>query len=146
MKFCMGKRVESHKILLDSCVWIALYDPNDRQHKKAVDLFKKIEKEDPTILVHRLVVIETLSILKYQRILGDDLKEIRMSLVDKRRDCCVGGLLEEFKNEEWKMLEEDNKVGLVDTLLLSYCRDNGLELISFDKALMKTWGELKRRN
>jgi len=37
------------------------------------------------------------------------------------------------------LLEADNKMGLVDILLLDYCIKNNLELVTFDKHLDERW-------
>ena len=76
--------MEKNKILVDSCVWIAFYDINDRQHDKAVDIFQKLQKKNIRPLVHLLVLIETLSILKYKRILKNNLKKIKISMLNNQ--------------------------------------------------------------
>ena len=135
----MGRKSKIKKILVDSCVWIALYDTNDRQHSKAVRVFKNIEKKHLETVVHALVVIETLSILKYKKILGSDLKQIRINLVNDRIENCINQITLESDDNNWKLLEANNKMGLVDILLLNYCRKNNLELITFDKHLNDCW-------
>ena len=135
----MGRKAKIKKLLIDSCVWIALYDPNDRQHGKAVNVFKNIERNKQEIVVHALVVVETLSIVKYKKILGRDLEEIRISLIDKRINNYVSQITVEPGKNDWKLLEANNKIGLVDILLIDYCRKNNLELVTFDKHLNECW-------
>jgi len=135
----MGRKTKIKKILIDSCVWIALYDPNDRQHNKAIRVFKNIEKHQREIVVHALVVIETLSIIKYKKIVGNDLEQIRINLVDNRINNYVSQIIVEPDKNNWRLLEADNKMGLVDILLLDYCIKNNLELVTFDKHLDERW-------
>jgi len=139
MKYFMGRKTKIKKILIDSCVWIALYDPNDRQHNKAIRVFKNIEKHQREIVVHALVVIETLSIIKYKKIVGNDLEQIRINLVDNRINNYVSQIIVEPDKNNWRLLEADNKMGLVDILLLDYCIKNNLELVTFDKHLDERW-------
>jgi len=139
MKYFMGRKTKTKKLLVDSCVWIALYDPNDRQHSKAVKVFENIQKSNQEIVVHALVAIETMSIMKYKKILGGDLEKVRVNLIDKRKSNYVSQMIVEPTKDNWKMLEDDNKMGLIDILLLDYCRKNNLELITFDKHLAETW-------
>jgi len=139
----MGRKTKIKKILIDSCVWIALYDPNDRQHNKAIRVFKNIEKHQREIVVHALVVIETLSIIKYKKIVGNDLEQIRINLVDNRINNYVSQIIVEPDKNNWRLLEADNKMGLVDILLLDYCIKNNLELVTFDKHLDERWVKSK---
>jgi len=143
MKYFMGRKTKIKKILIDSCVWIALYDPNDRQHNKAIRVFKNIEKHQREIVVHALVVIETLSIIKYKKIVGNDLEQIRINLVDNRINNYVSQIIVEPDKNNWRLLEADNKMGLVDILLLDYCIKNNLELVTFDKHLDERWVKSK---
>lgn len=135
----MARKLKIKKILIDSCVWIALYDLNDRQHNKAVHVFKKIETQQLEIVVHALVVVETLSIMKYKKILGEDLEKIRINLIDRQKNNYISQIIVEPTKDNWKMLEADNKMGLVDILLLDCCRKNNLELVTFDKHLAEIW-------
>ncbi|PJE66874.1 hypothetical protein COU93_01880 [Candidatus Shapirobacteria bacterium CG10_big_fil_rev_8_21_14_0_10_36_6] len=121
-----------------------MYDPNDRQHGKAVSVFKNIERNKQEIVVHALVVVETLSIIKYKKILGRDLEEIRINLIDKRKNNYVSQITIELGKNDWKLLEADNKIGLVDILLIDCCRKNNLELVTFDKHLNECWVKGKR--
>jgi len=139
MKYFMGSKTKIKKLLIDSCVWIALYDPNDRQHSKAVNLFKQIEKHEQEIIIHALVVIETLSIMKYKKVLGQDLEKIRINLIDQQKNNYISQTTVDPAKSDWKLLEDDNKMGLVDILLLDYCKRNNLELITFDKSLDECW-------
>jgi len=143
MKYFMGRKTKIKKIIIDSCVWIALYDPNDRQHNKAIRVFKNIEKHQREIVVHALVVIETLSIIKYKKIVGNDLEQIRINLVDNRINNYVSQIIVEPDKNNWRLLEADNKMGLVDILLLDYCIKNNLELVTFDKHLDERWVKSK---
>lgn len=127
----MGKS----KILVDSCVWIALYDTNDRQHERAVGLFKKIKKDQVQIIVHFLVLIETLSVLKYKNFDLDTLKKIRRQIFETANIELInkGGI--DLSPKGWARFEEKNKLGVVDAVLIDYCLKNKVGLESFDEEM-----------
>lgn len=138
--------MEKDKILIDSCVWIALYDKNDRQHKKAVKLFEEIRKKQPKIIWHFLVLIETLSILKYKKFDINTLKKIRVQAFEAKNIKLISTVGIDLSLKVWGWFEEQNKLGLVDVVLLDYCVKNEVELVTFDKEMEEIWKKLKGRN
>lgn len=135
-----------NKTLVDSCVWVAFYDINDRQHYKAVNIFKKLQRENIKPLVHLLVLIETLSILKYKRILKNELKKIKTSMLNSQIFDFIGEAKLDINEKIFEKLYDDNRMGLVDLILLDYCKENKISLVTLDKAMEKTWKELDSRN
>lgn len=131
--------MEKNKILIDSCVWIAFYDVNDRQHNKAVDIFQKLQKNNIRPLVHLLVLIETLSVLKYKKILKNDLKKIKMSMLNSRIFDFINETKLDFNEKVFDKLYKDNKMGLIDLILLDYCKKNKIDLVTLDKAMDEEW-------
>ncbi|MFA6184572.1 MAG: PIN domain-containing protein [Candidatus Shapirobacteria bacterium] len=138
--------MEKNKILVDSCVWIAFYDVNDRQHDKAVDIFQKLQKKNDRPLIHLLVLIETLSILKYKRILKNDLKKIKISMLNNKIFGFINETKLDFDGKVFDNLYKDNKMGLVDLILLDYCKKNKVDLVTLDKAMNEEWRKLKAKN
>jgi len=67
------------------------------------------------------------------------LEQIRINLVDNRINNYVSQIIVEPDKNNWRLLEADNKMGLVDILLLDYCIKNNLELVTFDKHLDERW-------
>ena len=144
MKYYMEH--QKNKILVDSCVWVAFYDINDRQHGKAVIIFKTLQRKNIKPLVHLLVLIETLSILKYKKILKNDLKKIKINMLNSQIFDFIDETKLGFDEKIFEKLYEDNKMGLVDLILLDYCQKNKLDLLTLDKAMDKEWTELNLRN
>jgi predicted nucleic acid-binding protein len=135
--------MEKHKILIDSCVWIALYDPNDRQHKKAIDLFTKIKSKNNIYVMHYLALIETLTILKYKKIDIKVINKIR-NIIFKSIDIeIVNNVSLNLSKKMWGKFELNNKLGLVDVILLDYCLTNKCRMITFDKELNGIWMKTK---
>lgn len=142
MRYCM----EKNKILVDSCIWVAFYDVNDRQHDKAVDIFQKLQRKNVKPLIHLLVLIETLSILKYKRILKNNLKKIKISMLNSQIFDFINETKLDFNEKIFIKLYEDNKMGLVDLILLDYCKKNKVDLVTLDKAMNEEWKKLKTKN
>lgn len=136
--------MEKHKILIDSCVWIALYDPNDRQHEKAKDLFAKIENKNNIYVMHYLVLVETLSILKYKKIDVEIINKIRNNIFKSVEIEIINNVSLKLSEKMWGQFELPNKLGLVDVILLDYCLVNKYRLATFDKELDETWSKLSR--
>lgn len=138
--------MEKNKILVDSCIWVAFYDVNDRQHDKAVDIFQKLQRKNVKPLIHLLVLIETLSILKYKRILKNNLKKIKISMLNSQIFDFINETKLDFNEKIFIKLYEDNKMGLVDLILLDYCKKNKVDLVTLDKAMNEEWKKLKTKN
>lgn len=135
--------MEKNKILVDSCILVAFYDVNDRQHDKAVDIFQKLQRKNVKPLIHLLVLIETLSILKYKRILKNNLKKIKISMLNSQIFDFISETKLDFNEKIFIKLYEDNKMGLVDLILLDYCKKNKTDLITLDKAMNEEWEKEK---
>lgn len=138
--------MKKNKILIDSCVWIAFYDVNDRQHNKSVDIFRTLQRKNIKPLVHLLVLIETLSILKYKRILKNELKKIKTSMLNSQIFDFIGETKLDINEKIFEKLYDDNRMGLVDLILLGYCKENKIDLMTLDKAMEKSWKELNLKN
>jgi len=127
--------MEKSKILVDSCVWIALYDKNDRQHERAVELFEKIKKDQIQVIVHFLVLVEVLSVLKYKKFDLTILKKIRRQIFETPSIEVFnkGGV--DLSPKGWRRFEERNKLGVVDAVLIDYCLKNKVGMESFDEEM-----------
>ncbi len=138
--------MEKNKTLVDSCVWIAFYDINDRQHNKSVEIFQRLQRENIKPLVHLLVLIETLSILKYKRFLKNELKKIKTSMLNSQIFEFISETKLDINEKIFEKLYDDNRMGLVDLILLNYCKDNKIDLVTLDKAMEKTWKEFNSKS
>src|SRR3990167_8716282 len=116
------------KVLLDSSVLIAFFNPKDSQHKKGVKAFKNLEEQEALLYLHPLVVVETLTVLK-QRINIILLKEIESIIFNREIFERVEFDLNIRQNSQ--LIETFNKVkniSVVDAVLLMVSRELRLEL------------------
>lgn len=135
MKYYM----ERNKILVDSCVWVAFFDINDRQHEKAVKVFQNLQKKEVKVVIHLLVLIETLSILKYKGIVKSNLKKIKEKMLNGRIFEFVGETKLDINEKFFEKLFDNNRMGLVDLILLDYCEKNEIDLMTLDKSMALEW-------
>lgn len=117
--------------IFDSNFWIAYFDKNDSQHKKAVAVFER----ESSFLVTEYCILETASILA--RKAGKENAEVFLDNVFENRDISVlyshrnffAGTVESFRKSKNKNLS------FVDMSLLYLSREH--EVITFDKDLEK---------
>lgn len=124
---------------IDSNVLIGLFLPGDRLRKRSYEVMNKLEKEKIKIFIHPLVLIETLSILKYRNGLELAVEAKKMILKSFVTDRNLGIMSEKAE----KIFDKYEKVGLIDTMLIDYCLTNKLELITFDNEMNEIWKKLK---
>lgn len=130
------------KIVLDSSILVAFFNPNDSQTNRAVSLIKKFKKQDKKIVLHPLIAIETLSVLKLkvekeallvcQKILFNpeifELKEINLDLLTN--------------SFSFSLFNEVKTLSLIDAIIIDYCLTNNFELFTFDKAMNNEYQRL----
>lgn len=138
--------MERNKTLVDSCVWVAFYDVNDRQHNKSVEIFQTLQRKNIKPLIHLLVLIETLSILKYKRFLKNELKKIKISMLNNQIFEFISETKLDINEKIFEKLYDDNRMGLVDLILLNYCKENKIDLVTLDKAMEKTLKEFNSKS
>ena len=124
--------------MIDSNVLVGLFLPGDRLNNRAFEVMNELEKEKKKLFVHPLVLIETLSILKYRNSLKLAIEAKKIILKSFVTDRNLGIISEKAE----KIFERYEKMGLVDTILIDYCLTNKLELITFDKEMDKLWRKL----
>lgn len=135
--------MNKQKYLLDSCVLTAFFNPFDNQHKKAIKLMNKLSQKDIVLILHSLVIIETLSVLK--------IKTDNKALI-----FCENELLneEKFKLSEDKILISQNSdplmlfnkhkyLSLIDCILVNICLQENIKLLTFDQKLNKAYQKEK---
>lgn len=131
--------------LLDSNVLFAIYTENDRLNVKAQEWLLKISKrKNIKILIHPLVLIETLTLIKYRSGIESE-KLVRKELFDPKKYL----ILEEQISLDVKTIdifEKESSIGIVDTMIIQYCLKNKIELVTFDIEMNNVWKKLKRKN
>ena len=135
----MGKNFQK---TIDSNVLIGVFLPGDRLEEKATEILKKINTSEKRLFVHPLVLIEVLSILKYKGGLELAIKSKKIILSNFESEEKLGSITK----RAGRIFEKYRKIGMVDAILLDYCLDNKVELVTLDKEMEKIWEKLKRRN
>ena len=95
--------------------------------------------------MHHLVIIETLSILKYKRFKPEILKKIKSHIFGSIETEIIKGSELNLSKKMWGWFEKVNRLGLVDVILLDHCLKNKMELTTFDKEMGEVWDKLKGR-
>lgn len=115
----------------DSNFWIAYFDRNDRQHDKAVELFKK----QPNFAITEYCVLETSSILAIKR--GKSAAADFLSHVKDNADVTIVLSSPTFFDETVSLFQEtdDRKLSFVDISLLLLSESH--DVITFDKTLTR---------
>lgn len=131
-----------NKVVFDSSVLVAYFNPNDTQTEKAVSLIKKLKKENKKFVLHPLIVIETLSVLK--------LKVEKEALLICQ-EILFNPEIFEIENININLVPNDfsfllfNKIrtlSLIDAVIIDYCLGNNFELLTFDKTMGKEYQKL----
>lgn len=131
--------------LIDSNVLYAIFVKEDRLHVETDKLLKRISKEHGSkLVVHPLVIIEVLSLIKYRAgIVSEKLARKEIYNIKKYE------VLDETINLTVKTInnfEKHENVGIIDMILIEYCLNNRIELLTFDKKMGEVWKKLKRGN
>lgn len=127
MKFYMEKN------LIDSSVWIALYLPYDALHKKALQFF---QKNKITIVLPYCVIEEVVSVLTYKH----SRAQARRFLEALRTSKDIEYIEPQVQIEIDFFLSHNHKISFTDSTLLCLAQQKNIELITFDKQLLKLLG------
>lgn len=130
--------------LLDTNVIYALYLDDDRLHSRAVNELSKFSKREFKLLLHPLVLIETLSLVKYRSGM-EGLKLLMKELNDEKKYLKIDEPIV-LTEKTYKIFEKYPRIGLVDASLIDYCLKNKMNLVTFDKEMDEVWRKLKIRN
>jgi len=130
--------MRKNKILLDSSFLIAFFNPKDTLTEKAVKIMQNRGQEDIELVIHPLVIIETLTVLKMKTNLDD---------MRKYGNVLFGGIFTvinsfdlDYKKGRWlSIFNRNNGLSVVDCILLDYSLKNKIELLTFDEKLKKEY-------
>lgn len=120
--------------LLDSSVLIAFFRENDSSHQLALDIFHQFD----SFLVLDYVLAETLNVLKQK----ENLTVCKFCNDFIRNSDCfeIHATETNFVSEVTNfMVQHDDKLSFVDTLLLMKAWQADSELLTFDKSLQKAF-------
>jgi len=132
--------VKNRRYLIDSSVVIALFNEEDRQHKKAIETFKRIKKEKREIKISCVTVMELVSLMKYKKFNG--WQKYNEKLIDGSMFFLDNAYFFDQNNLSWNLVMKKEKIGMVDAIEIEHCLQNDEELLSFDEAQNKVWKEL----
>ncbi len=121
------------KIIFDSCVWIAFFNKDDSQHKKALNVFKKYEWYN--IIVPSFVISEVSAVLLYK--LWKEKVDIFINIILNTQYVDIVWILEEKLIDLLNsyQISDTKKLSLVDFSLKIMSKNS--KLITFDKQLIK---------
>ncbi len=125
-------------ILIDSCVWIGLLDIRDAIHQRAVEKMRGLNAKDIRINDH--VFGELLGVFRKKKMpdVCENLMrfmydlEIKIDMTSEKVFKLAASLFIKYKN-----------LSFADSLILAKAKIEKLDLLTFDKALLKAWEEVK---
>lgn len=132
---------KSCRITIDSNVLLAVFLPQDRLKETAIKELKGIKKKEPEIIIHPLVLIETLSLLKYRGGIG-------LAMEAEREMAENFQLINEaiiINKKAKKYFQSLPKIGLIDAMLIDWAIKNRCKLLTLDKEMEAAYLRLKRR-
>ena len=132
--------VKNRRYLIDSSVLMALFNEEDRQYKKAIEVFKRIKKEKGEIKISCITVMELVSLMKYKNFNG--WQKYGEKLVDGSMFILDNTYIFDQNDLSWDLVMKKEKIGMVDAIEIEHCLQNDEELLSFDEAQNKVWKEL----
>jgi len=123
--------VKNNNRLIDSSVVMALFNLDDRQHNKALEVFAEIKKQKLRVKICCITIIELVSLMKYRKI--DHWQKYSEKLMDGSLFYVDNAYFMETNDLSWKLTLTENNIGMVDAIEIEHCVQNNEILISFDK-------------
>ena len=124
--------VKNRRYLIDSSVVMALFNEEDRQYKKTIEVFKRIKKEKREIKISCITVMELVSLMKYKNFNG--WQKYGEKLVDGSMFILDNAYTFDQNDLSWDLVMKKEKIGMVDAIEIEHCLQNDEELLSFDEA------------
>ena len=125
-------------IILDSSVWVAFFNKEDSQHKKAVQTLKKYRRG---LLVTEYILLETSSVLciRADKTTADKFLKMMMN----NRDIKIMPAGKYFLNKVVKefLIYKEKFLSFTDVSLMHLAKQH--EIITFDKKLAKAIKNIK---
>lgn len=136
--------VKNRNCLIDSSVVMALFNLDDRQHQKAIEVFKLIKSENLKVKISCITVVELVSLMKYKKI--SQWQKYCNELIDGRLFLVDNAYLLDKTDLAWNLAIKEENIGMVDAIEIEHCLNNGEELLTFDKRQEEVWRRLDKRN
>ncbi len=135
---------KSRRYLIDSSVVIALFNEEDNQYKKAIEVFERVKKEKGEIKILCVTVVELVSLMKYRKFNG--WQKYGEKLVDGSMFILDNTYFFDQNDLSWNLVMKKGRIGMVDAIEIEHCLQNDEELLSFDEAQNRVWKELDLGN
>jgi predicted nucleic acid-binding protein len=139
----MGQKRKNEGVIIDSNVWIGFRNNTDSLHTSAIEVMKKIEKEKTKIIITNFIIQEVFTILslksgqQYAIQCYDFLNDHEMiDDIDMNKDWMLA-ITHFIKNNQFS-----SQLSMTDISILYVAKTFGLDIISFDTALMRAWKKL----
>jgi predicted nucleic acid-binding protein len=118
------------KILLDACFIVSFILDNEKNHKKAVELYKQLENHE--LYINRAIIIEIINLLTNR--LQRDTKKLLEIYKAIKYDYNIVEISAELSDKAMKtLLKYDGTLGLADTLNIETMKKFNIKHIySFD--------------
>lgn len=134
---------KSKPVLVDSNVWVGLYNDQDSLHQRAQSAFQQLQSNDTQVIVTNFIIQEVFNIISlrssqdkalafYHLITHHHLID-SVNIEDKIIACTIRMVMK----RNW-----GKPLGLVDYSILWLSQEFDCEVISFDEQLMKFYQEL----
>jgi predicted nucleic acid-binding protein len=117
--------------LIDSSVVMALFNLEDSQHEKALEVFQIIKKEKLRVKISCITMIELVSLMKYRKI--NHWQKYAEKLLNGSLFYVDNAYFLDPNDLSWKLTLKEENIGMVDSIEIEHCLQNGEELITFDK-------------
>ncbi len=126
------------KLLIDSCLLVALYLSNDSQHEKSVDFFR-LHEEGYGFVMLESILRETITVIQRK----GGLQLVQVFLDDLQELLDVQIISEDFSSELSFFQRLQEPISFFDASLLYYADLMELPLITFDTQLKNIY--IKKR-
>lgn len=131
---------KNNRCLVDSSVILALFNPEDGQHHKAIEKFKKIRSEKLIKVISCVTIMEVVSVLKYKKI--ECWQKYCEKLVDGSLFVVDNAYFFDMNDLSWNLVMKKEKIGMVDAIEIEHCIQNDEQLITFDRAQEREYQKL----
>ena len=123
----------SKRIVVDSNFFIGLFNPVDTNHKRAVDLAKKLEAQQSRLVLSTFIFLETVTVLAQRR--GKSVAREVGTLLRTDPFVTIMVVDEVLNDTTWRIFHnvEDKNISFVDCSIITLMQaENISTLLTFD--------------
>ncbi len=126
-------------IVMDSCIWVALFSEKDSCHQKAYKIIENTFIED--VIINEHIYAETLNVLRNKtsdKECSDFINLLRSHKID----------LEPMEKEITTLANfiffHNQKISFTDSIIIAHAASTDSDFATFDFNLQKAWKKLKK--